>query len=167
MPYQYIGQSVWLRESETTVKIYREHELIALHPRLFKPGKPSTLNEHLPPNAMAYLMRDPTWCRKRAVEVGQHCELLINHLFNDKVLDQLRAAQGILALSKSYGDARLNAACRRAIAFNAYNYKSVKAILKQGLEYDVLPDEISFDLTGQAYSQGRFIRQLSDKSHKH
>lgn len=167
VPYQYVHQSVWLRASETTIKIYIEHEMISMHSRLFKPGKRATIDEHLPPNASAYLMRDPTWCRKRSIEIGQHCEKVISHLFNDKVLDHLRAAQGILGLAKSYGDVRLNAACRRAIAFNVYNYKSIKAILKQGLEYDALPEEICFDLTGEAYNEGRFIRQPSSKSNKH
>lgn len=103
-------------------------------------------------------MRDPTWCRKKASEVGEHCLAVIEHLFSDKVLDHLRAAQGILGLQKQYGAARLNAACRRAIAFNSYRYMTVKNILKQGLEYDALPDEDSFEMLGSAYTQARFIR---------
>lgn len=58
-PYKLVKQSLWLRASETTVRLYREHELIAVHPRLFVPGKRHTLAEHITPNALAYATKDP------------------------------------------------------------------------------------------------------------
>ena len=48
-PFRLAKQSLWLRASETTVRLYKDHELVAVHPRLFKPGTKSSLNEHLPP----------------------------------------------------------------------------------------------------------------------
>ena len=38
VPYQLASQALWLRACETTVRIYHDHTLIAVHPRLFKPG---------------------------------------------------------------------------------------------------------------------------------
>jgi len=165
VPYRLVGQTLWMKVSENMVQLYHQHELVAQHPRLCKPGKPSTIEGHLPPNAKAYLMRDPTWCRRRAAEIGTHCEALVTHLFADKVLDNLRAVQGILALSKHYGNARLNAACQRAIAFNSYRYMTVKQTLKRGLEYEALPEEQAFDYLANAYTQGRFIRHEADTQH--
>ncbi|EPN64843.1 ISPsy14, transposition helper protein, partial [Pseudomonas syringae pv. actinidiae ICMP 19101] len=45
-----------------------------------------------------------------------------------------RACLGILRLSKQHGEARLEAACQRALALGACSYKSLESILRQGLE---------------------------------
>ena len=37
-------------------------------------------------------------------------------------------------MGRDYGDARLEAACSRALALNAANYRSVSSILKNGLD---------------------------------
>ena len=42
-------QRLWLRATETTVQLFRDHELVATHPRRFQPGNRSTIDEHLPP----------------------------------------------------------------------------------------------------------------------
>ena len=133
--------------------------MVAVHARRQQAGEYSTIDEHLQPNAHAYLKKTPSWCRQQAEGIGSDCLALIEHLFADTVLDQLRAAQGIINLAKGYGKVRLNAACRRAMIFNSYHYKTVKAILKNGTEYDTLPNEQAFDLYSQAYTQGRFLRQ--------
>jgi transposase len=159
VPYQHVHQTVWLRVSEQCVRIYLHHELIALHTKLKLPGQRATLDGHLPPNATAYLMQDPTWCREQARTIGSHCRQVIDHLFADKVLDNLRTAQGIIGLAKTYGKLRLNAACKRAKVFNSLRYMTIKTILKQGLEYAPLPETHAFDLLGKAYTKGRFIRQ--------
>lgn len=161
VPYQHVNQSVWIRISETTVRAYHKHEIIAQHARLGILGKRSTVDGHLPPNGQAYLMRDPTWCREQAGRIGKACEQVIETLFADKVLDNLRGAQGIVALAKPYGKARLEAACQRAIAYQSCHHKTIKSILKAGAEYDPLPQEEAFDLLANAYTSGRFIRSTN------
>jgi transposase len=161
-PYQLVNQLLWLRATETTVQIYRDHTQVAIHPRLFKPGSRHTINEHLPPNALAYCMHDSQWCLAQAKKIGLHCEQVIQQLLNDSVVDYLRAAQGIVGLQKSYGNERLNAACRRALVFQSIHYQTIKSILKQGLEYAPLPDESAFDRLSETYKgQGRFCRDIS------
>ena len=59
-------------------------------------------------------MQDPQWCLKQAKQVGLDCHRLIRRLFSHKVLDNLRAAQGVISLGKKYGSTRLEAACSRA-----------------------------------------------------
>lgn len=160
VPYQFIHQALWLRMSETTVRIYKEHEQITLHPRLKGTGLRSTKMEHMPPNAQAYLMGDPTWCKEQAHEVGAHCLRLIEALFTDRVLDHLRAAQGIVGLGKKFGKVRLNNACARALKFNSLKYKTVKRILDQGLDYELIPSERAFDLLGTPYTKGKYCRAV-------
>ncbi|MCP4237994.1 MAG: IS21 family transposase, partial [Aestuariibacter sp.] len=133
--------------------IYQAHELKAIHSRLKHPGDRSTLDDHLPPNALAFKMRDPQWCLKQAKEIGEHCESLIARLFNDRVLDNLRGAQGIVGFQKRYGKARLNAACLRALTFDNIGYRAIKQILEKGLDQQTLGED-SFDTLADSYTAG-------------
>lgn len=161
-PFRLVRQELWLRASETTVRLYHDHELVAVHPRLFKYGSKHSLNEHLPPNALAYCMRDPQWCLEQARQIGIHCDQVIQQLFVASVVDYLRGAQGIIGLQKKYGNARLDAACKRALSFQSGYYKTVKSILQQGLEYAPLPENKAFDALAEAYTgKGRFCRDTS------
>jgi transposase len=161
VPYKYVRQSLWLRSSESTIRLYQDHVMIAIHPRLMFAGARHTIDEHIPPNALAYKMQDVQWCLAQANKIGIHCSLLIEHLLQDKVIDHLRAAQGILGLKRQYGDARLEAACCRAIEFETLNYRSVKNILKAGVEYEQLPSEAAFNHLANTYTgSGKYTRDL-------
>jgi hypothetical protein len=46
-------------------------------------------------------------------------------------------------LGKTYGDARLEAACQRARTLQAYSYKSIASILKNKLDQASLPEPAS------------------------
>jgi transposase len=160
-PYRRVKRWLWLRATEKIVKIYYELELIAVHPRLRKPGERSTVADHMPPEALAYAMADPQWCLREAENVGPNCKGVIDALFADRVLDNLRAAQGIIGLGQRFGQNRLEAACRRALAFANPRYRAVKTILEKGL--DQLPcQESAFDFLSEAYTgHGRFSRNPS------
>lgn len=66
VPFKLIGQSLWLKVTPITVRVYRDHELTAVHTRLFRTGSRTTLDDHLLPNAIVWKMRDPQWCLKQA-----------------------------------------------------------------------------------------------------
>jgi hypothetical protein len=165
VPYQHVRQTLWLRASENSIRIYHEHSLVSQHVKLLRPGSRTTIEDHLPPNAQAHLMKDPIWCRAQADAIGEFCKQVIEILFGDKVLDKLRAAQGVVGLSEKYGKARLNAACKRAIAYKSINYTTIKNILQKGYEYETLPEEEAFDLLSTAYTNGRFIRSINETKH--
>ncbi len=156
--FRLMKQVLWLKATPATVRIYQDHALMATHPRLFKPGSRSTIDDHMPPEALAYKMRDPQWCLRQAQDVGNACHTLIQRLFADKVMENLRSVQGIVRLKDTYGALRLEAACQRALDFDNPRYGTVKTILKKGL--DVLPTpEQTFDSLAATYTgHGRFCR---------
>lgn len=157
VPFALIGQPLWLKATPATVQCFREHTLVATHPRLAKKGARSTVNDHLPPEAIAWSMSDPQWCLRRSEQIGPSCHALIRRLFADRVLDNLRAAQGLLRLAKTYGDLRLEAACQRALSFDAPRYRTVKDILKNGLDQKAA--EAAFEALADTYTRGgRFVR---------
>ena len=163
-PYRLIHQTLWLEVTPSALRIYREHALVAVHPRLFKPGSRSTIQDHLPPEAQAYFMRDPQWCLAQAKAVGPACLAVIESLFSKGVLDYLRAAQGLLGLRDRFGTTRVEAACTRALNFGSPTYRTVKQILKEGL--DQQPDLIpSAELEAPYRGGARFRRDPSDLLH--
>jgi transposase len=163
VPFRLVRQTLWLKATDVTVEIYREHALVAVHPRLHIPGQRSTVDDHLPPEALAYKLADPQWCLKQAAAVGVHCRALIERLFAHRVLDNLRAAQGVVRMAKKFGPLRLEAACQRALAFDSPRYRTVKHILEKGLDQAAQPD-----LPGLApvyTGAGRFLRDTSKLLH--
>ena len=158
VPYQLIRETLWLRASDTSVRIYQAHELKATHPRFRHSGARSTLAEHQPPSAQAYNMQDPQYCLREAKKVGEYCHLFIERLFASRVLDNLRAAQGVVGFAKRYGHIRLENACARALTFDNVRYSAIKQILEKGL--DELPHETNaFDSLSDSYTgKGRFHR---------
>jgi hypothetical protein len=163
VPYPLAHKKLWLKGTDNIVKLYDDLNLVATHPRLYKPGSFSTIDEHMPPAAIAWKLQDPQWCLKQSEGVGPSCHEVIRKLFGDKVLDHLRAAQGIIGLAKKYGAVRLENACVRALHFDNVRYKSVKNILAQGL--DQLPlehDLFSPAPLSPAYTAGRFLRCINN-----
>jgi transposase len=160
-PFRLVRQKLWLKATDNTVKLYHDLNLVAVHPRLRKPGMKSTVDEHLPPEALAYKMQDPQWCLKQAKAIGSHCHQFIRELFADRVLDNLRAAQGVVGLAKKYGSTRLEAACKRALFYDNPKYRTVKSILSQGLD-QVPVENDQVQLSSTYTSSARFMRSFAE-----
>ena len=158
VPFRLVGETLWLKATDTTVTLYREHESVAIHVRLLQPGARRTLNDHLPPAALAWKLHDTQWCLKEAERIGPCCLELVTAWFADRVRVRLRAVQGVLRFAPRYGAARLEAACRRALFFGTPSYQAVKTILYKGL--DPLPlTPTSPAAPGGLYAEGgRFCR---------
>jgi transposase len=161
VPFRLIRQTLWLKATDTTVQLFREHTLVAVHCRLRGIGHHATLDEHLPPNALAYKMRDPQWCLQQAAEIGPACWEIIEQLFADHVLEKLRAAQGVIRLGDRYGKARLEAACTRALFFGSPLYRTVKTILQRG-EDQAKPADNNQELSAIYTGKGQFQRSSSE-----
>lgn len=160
-PYRLVHRQLWLRATETTVQLFLDHELVTSHPRLHRPGQRATIDDHLPPEHLAYKRRDPQWCLAQADNVGTACRALIERLFANRVLENLRAAQSVIALAKRFGTLRLEAACHRALTFDDPRYRTVKTILDNGIDLETL-DEPAFDRLASSYTgAGRFSRDTS------
>ena len=159
VPFRLMGQQLWLRATDQLIQIYREQERVATHVRTSSRRR-STVRDHLPPDALAWTMADPQHCLRESERIGPQCHALVQRLFADRVLDHLRAAQGVIRLEKQHGAARLEAACGRALAFDDPRYRTVKTILAKGLDQTSVND--SFDSLADTYTRGgRFGRRPS------
>jgi len=136
-PFTLVGQRLWLRATDVAVSIYQDYRLVAMHLRCRRRGDRRTVLDHLPPDAREFFRRDRSWCLEQARAVGPHCSALMQHLLGDRIVERLRGAQGTLSLADTYGKARLEAACERALAHDSPHYRTVKTILRGG--HDLQP----------------------------
>jgi hypothetical protein len=96
--------------------------------------------------------------------VGPACLAVIESMFGKGVLDYLRAAQGLLGLRMRFTATRLEAACARALNFGVPTYRTVKQILKAGLDQQptLFP---ATELEAPYRGGARFARKPSDLLH--
>lgn len=135
VPYTFIKKKLDVRFTDQTVEIFYKSKRIASHIRKYTYGH-TTLTEHMPKAHQKYVEWTPKRIISWALKIGTATSQLVEKVIATKEHPQLafRACLGILRLSKSYGEPRLEAACNRALKIGAYSYKNVALILKNNLE---------------------------------
>lgn len=162
VPYTLVGKTLWLRATDGCASIYEDYRLVATHARGRKPGYRATVRDHLPPEARAFFAQDRSWCASQAASIGPACSELIEQLLADRIVERLRAAQGLLRFAKTYGPTRLEAACARALTHASPFYRTVKTILIHG--YDQQPAQAT--VSAEPYAgAARFARDAATLFH--
>jgi len=150
VPWRHMGRRVDARATDTTVEIFDDLTLIKTHQRIGR-GRATDWADY-PPEKVAFFQRTPTWCRKRAAELGPAVAEIVEELMQINALHRLRSAQGIIGLVNKHGAERLDAACRLAIDVGDPTYRTVKGILAAGTE-NVSPVQPAAN-TGPAHLHG-------------
>lgn len=147
-PYALVGRELEVRLTERTVELFQRGERVASHARLRAQTRYSTQTEHMPAAHRAFAQWTPDRLVRWAQAIGPTTAALIERMLAARRHPQqgFRAALGILRLAKHYGEARLEAACARALAIGAANYRSVESILKHRLDQNALPEAASATL---------------------
>jgi transposase len=141
VPYQLFKQQLEARISAHTVELFHGGKRVASHRRAFKQGGYTTVTAHMPRPHREYAEWTPRRLIEWAEKTGPATGLLIGNILAQRRHPQqgFRSCLGILRLGRSYGEARLEAACRRALHIGAASYKSIASILKHGLDQQPLP----------------------------
>jgi transposase len=141
VPYQLARQEVEARIAAHTVEVFYRGQRVAAHRRSHQPGRHSTVAEHMPKAHREYAEWSPQRLQHWAAQSGPQTRELIGRILDSRrhPPQAFRSCLGILRLGKSYGNARLEAACRRALAIGGLSYKSVESILKRQLDQQPLP----------------------------
>ena len=137
--HKYLGKTVQIVYDTQNVEIYLDLVRLACHRRNYHKNGHTTLIEHMPPNHrfMASIKGwDPEYFLEKAARVGS-----CTHKVVAKVLEQKRLVEqtynsclGISRLGEKYGNDRLEAACKRALAGYKVTYTMVKDILERNLD---------------------------------
>jgi transposase len=164
VPFQLKGQQLEARLTASTVEILYKGRRVASHVRLRGRGQFSTIPDHMPSKHQQYLEHNTLeWVTAQAESVGPSTLRLVQAIAERRQVPEqaIRTSLGILNLARKYGRERLEAACARALVFDALSYRQVKNILDK--EMDRLPqgDAINIpvlplheNLRGSAYYGG-------------
>jgi transposase len=141
VPYQLFGKELDVRMTATTVECFYQGRRVASHARRALPHRHTTVAEHMPAAHRAYAEWTPErilhWTGKAGPSTRTLAEMIIAARLHPQ--QAYRSCLGLLRLAKEYGEARLEAACARALRVQAISYTSVKSILKTGLDKEPAP----------------------------
>ena len=143
VPYWYARRAVNVKISERFVEIFYDHQRIASHPRAQSSYRHSTLAEHMPPEHWAYKHQSKERFLAWASRVGPQTRTQVEAIFERKAHEEqaFRTLKGVQRLATDYGYERLEAACKRANAFNMASLKRLKDMLKSHRDAVPLPVE--------------------------
>jgi transposase len=143
VPHQLIQKQLDVRITTNTLECFYKNKRVASHIRSCQQGRHTTVKEHMPKSHQKWAEWTPQRFIHWAGKIGPQTVQLIENILNSRRLPQqgFRSCLGVLRLAKSYGDQRLEAACKRAVAIGGTNYRSVESILKHNLDQKPLSDE--------------------------
>ncbi len=140
--YQLVKCEIEARLTAHAVELLHRGRRVASHRRCAQKGRHTTVAEHMPRAHRAYAGWTPQRLVRWAEHSGPATARVVSTLLASRPHPQqgFRSCLGIMRLGKHYGDARLEAACERALRLGAPSYKSLESILRQGLERTPLPE---------------------------
>jgi transposase len=143
VPYTLVRQQLDVRLSAQVVELFHRGQRIASHRRSSLKGRHSTVTAHMPTAHQRYAEWTPQRLIHWAAHSGPATAQVVETILASRPHPQqgFRSCLGIMRLGKSYGDARLEAACQRALTLGACSYKSLESILKHGLDRRPLPPQ--------------------------
>jgi len=159
VPYQYHGKQVTIVYDCTEVEIYLDRKRIALHKRNYQRHGYTTLKEHMPEKHRQYHeMRgwDGPYFLRKADEIGPAAKETIDRILASKVFTEqtYNSCLGIFRLAVTYGNGRMESACKRALSGNHASYRIINNILVNNLDLLSLPESTLFSLPSHENLRG-------------
>ena len=139
-----LDHHVDVRATATVVEVWRDRVRVASHERSYGPkGTAVTRPEHRPRAHREWGNWPPErlvgWAQTKGPKTAEVAAAILERGPHPE--SGRRACLGLMRLGERYGHARLEAACARALAIGSPTQRSVKAILKSGLEKVALAEE--------------------------
>lgn len=136
VPSNLVGREVELRYTADTVEVFYKGVRVASHALSSQVGEAATVEAHRPESHRRYLEWTPERLSGWSTHAGPATAAVVEHVLNNAVHREqgLRSCLGLVRLANCYGIERLEAACARALKFEACSYRSIQSILKTGLD---------------------------------
>ena len=142
VPHQLIKKEIDVRITSNIIECFYKNKRVASHIRSYQQAWHTTVKDHMPKSHQKWADWTPDRFIRWAEKIGPQTTQLIMTVMSSRPHPQqgFRSALGILRLAKSYGDHRLEAACKRALMIGSSSYRSLASILKHGLDQKPLDE---------------------------
>lgn len=149
VPNEYRNKRVTVTWDMESVEVWFELSRITIHRRIDGYGY-STLDEHMPPNDLAYKRRREHNARyfiDHAWLIGPETKAVVEAVLHKSqfVYQSYRSCEAILGLARKYSNERIEAACRLITVKNTANYTVIKSILEKNLDRQIRTDDANAD----------------------
>lgn len=136
VPHALVGQTLEARLTQRAVEFLLKGARVAAHVRHAQRGGFTTVAEHMPAAHRAHMEWTPERLIQWGVRIGVATGEVVTRLLQRYKHPEhgYRSCLGLLSLAKRYGHARLEAACERALALGAHQYRHVREILENHRE---------------------------------
>jgi len=143
VPAALVRRQLDVRVTRAVVEVFHCGKRVASHPRSRARGSHTTCPEHMPKAHRAHLEWTPGRFLTWAAQVGPSTRDLVRHLLFHRPHPEMgyRSCLGLLQLARRFDEARLEAACRRALLLGAPARRSVLSILERGLDQQPFADD--------------------------
>ena len=160
VPNGLVGDTVTIEASANVVCIYHHNQLVAQHTRTFKDGGFTTLKEHMPSSHIKQRF-GPERLLSWAENIGVGARAVVEwHIQSRQHPEQaIKSCLAILHLTKQYGNARVEAACEKALLLEKPHRTVVVNLLnnhKEQVQLAAEPEESPVthpNIRGQHYYQ--------------
>jgi len=141
VPHHLVKHQVEVQATRDGVAVFFKGKQIARHARVYTQGSFSTEPSHMPQAHRKHLEWTPERLTRWAKDLGPNVLSVTELLFARKKHPEqaYRSCLGLLNLSRQYDASRLERACHRAMMIGSPSLKSIKSILKQGIDQLELP----------------------------
>ena len=131
VPTRYIGKKLRARIDKKTVRLYLHGVLVKVHSRV-APGKRSTDLSDYPVGKAPYASRSVDSLITRSKSLGEHVGLYAERLLAGPLpWIKMRQGYGLIRLCERYGAERVDALCKRSLAFDVVDVPRIERMLKQ------------------------------------
>ena len=121
VPYQLVKKQLSVRMASQTIECFHKGQRVASHRRSHQKGGHTTQPGHMPEKHRRYAEWTPERLQKWALKTGPETAAVVSRLMVGRKYPEqaFRSCLGVLRLGKSFGEERLENACRRALYMEA------------------------------------------------
>lgn len=156
VPHHLVGEKLELHAKEHLLELYFHNQRVTSHARQYRPGT-TTVAEHMPNRHQKHHQWNAGRLMNWAKDLGDEVLLWVQAQLKQKPHEQqaYRVCLGLLNLSRSYPNHRLNNACAIANQNQLYRLKQVKSILHSNQDQLVTESQEQLTLLPQAHENIR------------
>lgn len=136
-----LREELWVRATARTVEVFHLGSRVTCHARSYVRGGHTTKPEHMPSTHRAHAEWTPSRILGWAETLGPSTRALCDAILRERRHPEwgFRSCLGLFRLAKKYDEARVEAACKRALFAGARSYRHVLTILQHNLDQQPLP----------------------------
>ena len=139
VPYRFIGKTVLLKATHTTVRIFLESDEIAVHARADHHWQHQVVADHGPPKAAEYLATSTKGLILAAEAIGPATGRFAQAILADRAVDGIRPLRALVHLQYRYSCTLIEQYAQKLLAHDIVSYTSLKNELKCAVEHAGTP----------------------------